>query len=238
MTSKLLTIGTIITVVGIIFSIIPAISVSNSNSWFNQSFIVPEGGYYYVYGTFQSPNETLHIDFEVTQNNVVDFWVMDYSEFLKFNSSQPYNYYQIPSAPSISGKEAHWTPPSGKLLYFVWDNSQSITPKPVSAQFTVNYNKPLLSPLISVLGLFLLFSGLGVGCLGLRPLTLTQSKGEIIAGYVFAALGGLIGIAIGVKLFAKQDLDDKFHGKIITTLGIVAIITYTLFSFLFLILFP
>ncbi len=48
----------------------------------------------------------------------------------------------------------------------------------------------------------------------------------IIIGYIFALLGGLIGIFIGYGLRQEQDLNDKKHGKIILVLAVIMTVVW------------
>lgn len=49
-----------------------------------------------------------------------------------------------------------------------------------------------------------------------------------ICGYVFAFLGGWVGIGLGIYLLTRAHPRAKFHGKIVLPLAIVLIIIYRL----------
>ena len=229
MRRALVVLGAVFAIIGSILCVFTVLPVSDSSDWFNQSFIVPEYGYYYVRGDFYSLDAILKIGFDVTQGGAVDFMVMDETEFMKYNSSLTYNYYQAPSAPSVTRLDTSWNPPPYKTIFFVWDNTGSYETKSISALFQLEYSHAILSPIITVLGLVFLFGGLSTVSLGYRFPSPDSSRITIIVGYVFAALGGLIGIFMGVSLWVdRENLEDKFHGKVIMAIGIVAIIMYVL----------
>ncbi len=46
----------------------------------------------------------------------------------------------------------------------------------------------------------------------------------IILGYIFAILGGLIGIVIGLYLLSKDNSSAKFHGRNIMIIAVISII--------------
>ena len=219
--------GAVFAIVGIILCVFTFIPISDSSDWFNQSFVVPEYGHYYVSGEFYSLEVNLKISFDTNQG-AVNFYVMDETDYMKYNSSSLFNYYQAPSAPSVTQMDKSWTPPTDRTLYFVWENTDLFQTKSVSALFQLEYSHTLLSPLITVLGFLLLFGGLSIISLGHRFPPRDSSRFTIISGYVFASMGGFIGILIGAGLEAKQNLEEKWHGKIIVTIGIIATIMYVL----------
>jgi hypothetical protein len=223
----LVVLGAVFAIIGIFLCVFSILPVSDSTDWFDQSFIVPEYGHCYLRGDFYSLEVNLKISFDTTQG-AVNFYVMDETEYIKYNSSLTFNYYQAPSAPSVTQMDKSWIPPTDKTIYFVWDNTGSYETKSVSALFQLEYSHPILSPVITSLGLLILFGGLSTMSLGYRFPSPDSSRITIIVGYIFASLGGLIGIFIGADLSNKQNLEDKLHGKIITTLGVIATIIYLL----------
>ena len=76
------------------------------------------------------------------------------------------------------------------------------------------------------LGLPLLLVGLSLLGLGYRPITVASSRSKIIAGYVLAVLGGLIGLILGIELVETANEENKFHGKAILAIGVLALILY------------
>lgn len=55
---------------------------------------------------------------------------------------------------------------------------------------------------------------------------LTTSRTTVFVGYVFAVLGGIIGLLIASDLIKKSDEDYRFHGKAILIISLVAIMSY------------
>lgn len=205
-------------------NIVAAIPTTQSTVWFDQTFQVEGFSYYYVYGTFNSTDAVMHIYFDLSGKGVVDFWVMDWVEFQKFSLGEEYTYFVNPSAPSVSTKDVRWTPLS--TIYFVWDNSHSIDSDTVYALFKLEYQESIISPLVAFLGLPLLLVGLSLLGLGYRLPTVASSRSKIIAGYVFAVLGGLIGLILGIELVETANEENKFHGKAILAIGVLALILY------------
>ena len=228
MKRALVVLGAIFAIIGIFLCIFTVLPVPDSTDWFNQSFTVPEYGHYYVYGDFFSSTIFLKIGFDITQGGALDFIVTDETEYMKYNSSLSYNYYEVPSALSVTRLDRSWMPPTYKTIYFVWDNTGSYEAKSISALFQLEYSHAILPPIITVLGVLLLFGGLSTLSLGYRFPSPDSSRKTIIVGYVFATLGGIIGIIKGLDLMKKENVEDKFHGKVITAIGIVAIVMYIL----------
>jgi len=225
----LVVLGAIFAIIGIFLFIFSTLPIPDSTEWFNQSFTVPENGHYYVRGDFYSSTIFLKISFDITQGGALDFIVTDETEYMKYNSSLSYNYYEAPSALNVTRLDRSWMPPTYKTIYFVWDNTGSYEAKSISALFQLEYSHAILPPIITVLGVLLLFGGLSTISLGYRFPSPDSSRKTIVVGYVFATLGGLIGIFMGVSLWAnRENMENKFHGKVITAIGIVAIVMYIL----------
>lgn len=230
MKRALVLLGAVFAITGITLCVLTFLPVSGSYNWFNQSFVVPENSHYYVpnsgtYGLFDVTLIT--ISFETTQGGDVDFYIMNEAEYNKFSSGLSFNYIQ--SAPNVTRMEETWDPPEHTNLYFVWDNTDLFETKSVSALFRLEYNVAVISPTIATLGLVSLFGGLTIISLGYRFPSPDSSRTKIIAGYVFAALGGVIGFFTGLFLWDGGDtpnVEDKFHGKVIMAIGIVTIATY------------
>jgi len=225
----LITIGIVAAIAGTALAIIPFIQVANSSIWLNETFSVPAGGHYY-YTTLSAPSfpsgVPLHITFELAGTDNIDFRVMNEQNYQKYNSSQSFQYYIEPSRPSISRLDMRWVPPVNEKIYFVWDNSNSYSSKSVSAYFS--FDSPVIPPIWSTLGLLLIFGGLGTVGYGVRPPTTSSSLNSIRIGYVFATLGGIIGLILGLELLRKENSEDKFHGKAILVIGAIALVTYLL----------
>ena len=169
----------------------------------------------------------MHIKFSVSDGSspAVNFWVVNETALQKFNTSQSFTYYTAPSRPSISIVDTDWTPPLNTKIYFLWDNTNGISPKTVNALLAYgDYNPVLPYRWVLTLGLGLLFFGLGTASFGYKPPA--SSKRTLIAGYAFAAAGGLIGIFIGLDLLRRELPNEKLHGKIIIVMGIIATLAY------------
>lgn len=229
-----LLIGATLLIMGIALSVTSALPVTQSNAWFDQTFQVQERGYYTTSARFHIflPDNLLHIYFDLQGEGVVNFYVMDKVEFTKYESGETFEYYAYPSAESVATKDVHWSAPNEEKIYFVWDNSNSITPQTIYATIEVEGQEQLMPPVISFLGVLILLAGLSFLGLAFRPLTICSSSSVIIVGYVFAVLGGLIGLLMGMALIQKGNEGDKFHGKAIFAIGVLALILYISFYFL------
>lgn len=229
-----LAIGVVSVIAGVLLAIIPYVRVPNSSVWLNETFVVPAGRHY-CYTTVSSPSfprgVPLHITFDVAGADSIDFRVMNESSYLEYNSSQPYGYYVEPSRSSIARMDLRWTPPVDEKIYFVWGNQQSHVSKSISAYFSLDTSRALLPSVVAVLGLLPIFGGIATLGYGAR-LPIPPSRKQIITGYILATLGGLLGIMIGFDLAKKEDQVDRFHGKIISILGIVSTISFVLLYFL------
>jgi len=117
--------GVVSTVVGVVILLLSIMTVPYTTSrleevpystvWINESFVVPEYHFYYYYNLVNfSSEDTLHINFNVTEGGSVDFWVMNETNFAKFNLSQSFYYYVVPSRSSISKLDVLWFPPSNQ----------------------------------------------------------------------------------------------------------------------------
>jgi len=227
-------IGLILAIVGVVLIVIPHVPVSGSSLLFDDSFVVPGGMHYYYYATFYSPT-TIHISFDVTEggDRSVDFLVMDETNYQRMSEGQAYEYYTAPSRHSISKTDIKWVPPTNKKIYFVWDNSLSFDSRLVSATFSYEHDQALLPPLASTFGIAVLSGGLATVSYGIHPLTPSSSRIHIILGYIFAILGGVIGIILGMGLAREENEDDKFHGKSIVVISLLAISLYVLDTLVF-----
>lgn len=153
MKSGIIALGMILAIVGIIVLVLGIVAVPftttkfeevpHSNTWLNESFIVPAGNYYYYYGTF-AYGVSLHITFSVTAggNKDINFKAMDETDYLKMKAGDSYEYYSIPSRDSVSSVDIYWNPPSSQKIYFVFDNTFSVfTSKSISAYFTTSWTE-------------------------------------------------------------------------------------------------
>ncbi len=219
--------GSCLIVFGILMCILSFPVAPSSETLIDEAFVVPVEMHYYYYVTFILP-KTLHIDFTVAGGSspAVDFWVMNETEYQKMNASQNFYYYTAPSRVSISKADIDWTPPMNTKIYFVWDNSLSLEPKTVAAHFVYGDYQSILPLWTLSIGFVILFLGLGTTSYGYRPPNV--AKKYVIVGYVFAALGGFIGIIMGLDLRGKESIEEKSHGKVIIVIGIVATLTYLL----------
>lgn len=229
MSKIIVTIGLIIAITGIVVTIASVVPIQDSYVWLNESFVVSELGYYTYWGTF--PQDTiLHITFSVLYggDRSIDFWVMDWLDFQKFNASEAYEYYSGISRESISVMNIEWDPPSSVLpTYFVWDNRDSFESKTVSAHFKVEFNRFFLPPIALVAGLLVFFGGLSTVGYGKRPPTRSRAQQILIViGYFLASLGGIFGLFIGLSLLKKEDPEDKLHGKWITAIALISTFTF------------
>jgi hypothetical protein len=219
----------ILVIVGVMLAVLPYVKVPDSHVWLYESFVTPSGGHYY-YTTITSPSfpsgVPLRINFNVAESKSIDFYVMNELNYQKMNSSQTFQYYVEPSRTSISSIDLKWVPPTTEKIYFVWSNLYSLDSKLVSAYF--RFDGTLLPPSASIFGFLFLFGGFGTISYGFHPPTSASSPALIKTGYVFATLGGIIGLIIGSKLAKKENSDDKVHGKAIMTIGLVSTIVYLL----------
>ncbi len=151
---------------------------------------------------------------------------MDEDNFKKFEQNQQYIIDESVSARGVISKDVNWIPPIGKTMYLVWENSLSDVDKTVSTLITYQITRASLPPFVVNSGLITVFSGLVFVVFGFQQFTPDCSKKTIIVGYIFAVLGGFIAIGLGKLLQNKEDKTDKFHGKAIVTIGIVATITF------------
>ena len=219
----LVVLGVVFEIVGVLLCAFAILPVPVSTDWYRNSFVVPEYGHFYVRGDFLASNLILKISFGVTEGGPLDFLVMDEMQYMQFNSSLEYNYYEGPSALSVAEFDTSWTIPAYRSIFFVWNNRNSFEPKSVSALFQVEYSHAVLPPLITVLGVLLLFGGLSSMSLAYRFPSPVSSRKRILVGYVFASLGGVVGIIVGAYLMRKENLENKFHGKVMIAIGIAAI---------------
>ncbi|MDH5482570.1 MAG: hypothetical protein OEY22_06820 [Candidatus Bathyarchaeota archaeon] len=229
MKHNLIILGIILTMIGAALFILSYVPIKHSSTLANESFEIPSFEWYYYSGIFL-PNTPLHIIFEV-QLGSLDFIVFNETNLIKWNASQPYEHYSEPSRPNASYSDIIWVPPANTRIYFVWDNSYSSLSKIVFTLVYVEYIEPLLPPLMSVSGIFLLFAGLSTIGYGSRPPTPNSSQKTIILGYIFAALGGLVGLLFGIELTISKNDESKHHGKVIATIGATATIVYVLLLF-------
>lgn len=228
----LLILGVILIVTGIVLSFVLS-PANDSEVWFDQTFTVPEGGYQNFSGVFSSPDTILHIKFDVTQEGVIDFWVMDETNFVNFTSDRHFNYYSVPSAAGVSGEELDWVPFIGSDVYFVWDNPDYSTSRSVHAVIKL---KSILSqstelPVATFVWLPIFLIGLSLIGVGLRPLTSASLRNKIMIGYAGVVFGGLLGIVLGLYLRSKEGTEAKFHGNFILGVGVLAIILYVMAVF-------
>ena len=224
----LLILSMILLIIGVTLSVASAIPTTDSTVWFDQSFQVQGLGYCSVWATFYdfSSDDMLNIHFDLSGEGVVNFYVMTEADFTKYESGQTFEYYTAPSAESVAVKNTYWSPPNNQMIYFVWDNSDSFSSQTIDAIIKIEDQIQLFSPIISFIGHLILFCGLSLTCIGYRPPTADSSRSKIIAGYVFAVLGGVIGLIIGIELFEKRKEEDKSHGKNILAIGGLAILLY------------
>jgi len=195
--------GVILAIIGVMVFLLSLITVPytttrleevpHSSVWLNESFSVPALSHIAYYGTFY---ETLHITFTVTAggNRDIDFRVMDEVNYWKMRAGESYEYYTVPSRSRISSLDIEWTPPSGKKIYFVWDNSFSLlTSKSVSAYFSFTWTelesrevteyRTLLPSEASYLGVLFLIGGLVIAGYGIAykpPSPVMPEAGSIV----------------------------------------------------------
>ena len=228
--------GATLLIIGITVSITSVIPLTQSNVWFDQTFQVQELRYYTKSSTFQVflPDNMLHIYFDLQGEGVVNFYVMNEADFTKYKSGEAFDYFTYPSAEGIATRNVYWSAPNEEKIYFVWDNSNSSTQKTINATIEAENQGQLMPSIISFLGLPLLLTGLSLIGLAFRPLTTASSWSVIILGYVFAVLGGIIGLIVGAAIIQRGNEEDKFHGKAIfatSVLALILYISYYLFSF-------
>jgi hypothetical protein len=231
----LLILGVVLITTGIVLSFVLS-PVADSVVWLDQTFTVPEGGYEHFSRVFSSPDTVLQIRFDVTQGGVIDFWVLDEANFANFTAGRHFNYYSVPSAARVGGKELGWVPFLGSNVYFVWDNPDYSTSKSVHAvielkSITILTQNPEF-PVPTFIWLPIFLIGLSLIGVSLRPLTPASSfRKKIMIGYALVVLGGLPGIALGLYLRGKEGAEAKFHGYFILGAGVLAAILYVMSVF-------
>jgi len=230
---SLLILGVVLVVTGVVLSLVLS-PVPASEAWLDQTFTVPEGEYKSFSRVFSSPDTILHLRFDVTQGGVIDFWVMDEANFLNFTSGDHFNYYSVPSAGRIGGKELDWVPFLGSAAYFVWDNPDYSASKSVHAVVEI---KSMMAqepefPVSTFVWLPIFLIGVSLIGLGLRPIAPTSFlRNKIMIGYAFVVLGGLLGVIWGIYLRGKEDPYAKFHGYFILISGALATILFAMSVF-------
>ena len=147
--------------IGVLLIALSLFPIAHSATLWDSAFEVHSFGWYY-YSTIFAPLTHLHLGIEVQQGSV-DFIVMDEENFIKYNSSQAYQYYVAPYHPSATRADFQWIPPSSQRIYFVFDNRKSLSSKFVSALFSVESSGTLLPPMALYVGIGFLFVGLEEG---------------------------------------------------------------------------
>lgn len=213
---------------------VSALPINNNKvEWLNQAFTVEGYSYYYASGQFPSG---LTLDMSFTVNGApLDFIGLTALNFENYKENKEYNLISSISAPSVSSYHKSWVPSSASVsyypeeyntVYYVWDNSQSSEAKNVTALFTYENKTTILPPLATTFGLLLFFSGFAFFGYGTKPLLPVNSKKQILIGYLFAVLGGFIGLLIGYGLMRSTDEVNKFHGKVILAIAVIALIAF------------
>lgn len=128
--------GVLIAIVGVLIVIVTVIPlpttvsrtlpVARSEVDIDKSFEVPAGQYEYfvVYSGWRSE---LQISFKVISggNKDIDFFIVDDGNYSKWKAGEPCQPYR--SEHQLSSFDDRWTPPSDKVLYFVFGNFFSQT---------------------------------------------------------------------------------------------------------------
>lgn len=166
MSNVQLYVGIVLALVGVLLIILPLFPVARSTTLWDSAFEVHPFGWHSYSNIFQ-PNTPLHIRFEVEQGSI-DFIVMDEENFNKYKAGETYQYYTVPYRVSATYANFQWTPPSDKRIHFVWENSEFLESRFVSAYFSIEYNEPLLPPAVSYIGVFFLIVATEVAIRELR----------------------------------------------------------------------
>jgi hypothetical protein len=225
--------GITMILLGVLVSIIS--EIPQNEVTFDKSFVVTPNAHYYQGFRF-SPNVTLNINFQV-EGGAVDFIVLDYEEFKQYEANGGvWTQFTGISSPSVTNFESTWKTPSQEShIVFVWNNVGSLD-KTVNAIFTIN--KTTLPAGVTVLSFLSLFIGIAVLSFSIRGLTPECSRSvraHIAGGYIFAILGGLVGVLLGTMLLFRKDSNDqlhgteRFYGKIIIAIGVSAFLVYAIY---------
>ena len=221
----------------IIFGVLTSIvsEIPKEEELYDRSFVITPNAHYYQAFRF-SPNMKLNVNFEV-DDGAVDFIVMDEKDFKNYEASGTAQYTGI-SSPSVTSVVTMWkTPPIESQIFFVWNNDGS-SDKTVNAIFTIH--KTTLSPGVTVLAFLSFFTGIAAFSFALRGFTPECSRSvraHIIVSYIFAVLGGLIGILLGSMLLERKDTVDelhgteRFYGKVIIAISITALLVFAIYGY-------
>ena len=228
----------IIAIAMILFGALTAIisEIPKEEVLYDRSFVVIPNAHYYQAFRF-SPNVKLDINFEVN-GGAVDFMVLEDEEFKNYEASKGYTQYTGISSPSVTSVVTTWkTPPNESHIYFVWNNDDS-SDKTVDVIFTIH--ETTLSSTVTVLGFFSFFAGIAVFSFAVRGFTPECSRSvraHIMVSYIFAVLGGLIGLLLGAMLLVRKDTVDqlhgteRFYGKVIIAISITALLVFAFYGY-------
>ncbi len=209
----------------IIASFIPTVS---SEIWLNESFSVPALNYYYYYADYPyfSSGINLHMSFSVSasSDNEFSFFILDENNFQKMEMAQTFDSYF--ARDRILSLNADITPPDNEKVYFVWDNSFGYTDRIVTANFSMEVPGNYIPSELSFFSFIFIFSGFALIGYGKRPVDEVPDSTSTKIGYILAVLGGVIGVIIGIGLLLGKNPNEKYHGKIITVIGLASIFVY------------
>jgi hypothetical protein len=136
--------GAVLSIVAVPYTTTTLEHVPHSEIWLDESFEVPSFSWLNWHSTGSlvpsySLRTMMRLTFESTGGGI-DFKVMNQTNFAKFNSSQSYEYYTLPSRFSATSLNITWTPPTDTVIHFVWDNHDSAA-KPISARFLFEWTE-------------------------------------------------------------------------------------------------
>ena len=220
--------GSLLVIFGFFSIIVSFVPTVSSEIWLNESFSVPAFDYYYYYCEypFFPSGINLHMVFNVptSSDNHFSFFVMDEDNFQKMELYQPFaSYYQRDRILSIN---TDITPPANEKIYFVWDNTLGLIDKTVSANFTMDSVSTLIPSGLVFFSFIFIFSGFALLGYGKKPVDEVPVTFKTKIGYALAVMGGFLGFFIGIGLYSSKDSNEKYHGKIIVSIGLIATIVY------------
>lgn len=131
--------GVVLMVIGGVLFIVAILPFLGTSTLLDETHTID--GYFFSFSCVFTAPQQIHISFTVS-GGPVDFWVMNENEYNHFKNGEGFNYYTVPSTPSVSSTQIDWSPPLNERIHFVWDNFGS-TSKVVSMFISSDYSAPL-----------------------------------------------------------------------------------------------
>jgi len=235
MKRSIVLLGIVMVFLGVLVSIIS--EIPKEDDILDRSFVVTPNAHYYQGFRFV-PDVKLSISFQV-EGGAVDFIVLNDQEFKDYEANGGvYTQYTGISSPSVTSVATTWKTPSNEShIVFVWNNDGS-SDKTVNATITIH--KTTLSSRVTILSFFSFFAGIAVLSFSVRGFTPECSRSvraHIIVSFIFAVLGGIVGVFLGAMLLFTKDTADqlhgteRFYGKIIIAIGTAALLLYAIYCY-------